>query len=426
MSLSPSSLPGSESKWDFAEAFQGLFEPARYKTYYGGRGGAKSWSIARALISKALGKRIRIGCFREFQKSIKDSVHRLLKDQINLLGYDPWFSITETSIKCLVTGSEFLFLGLHGNAGEIKSTEGIDIAWIEEAQIVTEESWQVLIPTIRTPGSEIWLSFNPREELDSTYQRFVIHPPPDSLVVKVSFSDNPWFPEELEKERVYMLRNDPDSYEHVWLGNPRHISESVIFKGRFITDEIFEAPDPVRYYHGTDFGFSGDPHATIRFYITGRFPEEELWINAETYAYGLELDEMAQLLDGDPAMCKKYRTGGMATLRQWPSFGDCSRPETISFLRRQGYLIEPADKWTGCVEDGIAHLKGFKKIHIHKDCPNMAQEARLYCWKVDKVTNQILPIIVDKNNHGWDATRYGLNGVIQKRGNLRLWEKLAG
>jgi phage terminase large subunit len=223
-----------------------------------------------------------------------------------------------------------------------------------------------------------------------------------------------------------MLKNDPDAYEHVWEGNPRVISDAVIFKGRFVTDEVFEAPDNVRYYHGTDFGFSGDPHATIRFYITGKFPEEDLWIDREVYCYGLELDEMSQVLDGNEQSCIKYRTQGMPTLRQWPSFADCSRPETISFLARQGFPISPADKWTGCVEDGIAHLKGFRKIHIHQNCPYTAQEARLYSWKVDKNMGKILPIILDRWNHAWDGIRYGLNGVIKKRGTLGMWERLAG
>lgn len=396
---------------DLARAFQPLFQPKRYKIYHGGRGGAKSWSFARALTAKAHTDKLRIGCFRELQNSIKDSVHRLLCDQIQLMGLGIWFDITQTSIRSLVTGSEFLFKGLRHNAMEIKSTEGIDIAWVEEAQLVSKESWATLIPTIRKPNSEIWMSFNAIEETDPTYQ-FVLKPPPDSIVRKVGWEDNPWFPEVLDKERLHMLATDPEAYEHIWGGSCRIIGDAVIFKGRYVV-EPFETPDDARFFHGVDWGYSQDPIVIIRCYVTGRFPNEHLWIDQEQFGHGVELDETAQLFDN------------VATARKWPIKADNARPECISFMARQGFMIAAAEKWKGSVEDGISHLKAFKQIHIHPRCKEMTQEARLYSWKIDRVTQDVLPIIVDKHNHGWDAVRYALDGYIRRRGAASMWARLA-
>lgn len=390
-----------------------LLRPKRYKVLHGGRGGAKSWTVSRALISLAHTKKKRIGCFRELQNSIKDSVHKLLSDQIAAMKLDRWFWITQTSIIHKITGSEFLFKGLRLNATEIKSTEGIDIAWIEEAQLVSETSWELLIPTIRKEDSEIWVTFNAIEETDATYQRFIVNPPPESecIVRKVNYDENPWFPQVLESERLYLLKKDPEAYEHVWGGNCRIISEAVIFRNRYVVD-TFEAPYGQRLFFGMDFGFSGDPSCLTRSYVTGEPPIEELWIEYAEFGYHVEIDELPKLMDKVPAS------------RKWPIKADSSRPETISYLRRQGFSMSAAEKWDGSVEDGIAHLKGFKTIHIHQRCKEMQQEARLYCYKVDKNTNDILPLIVDRHNHGWDSNRYGLDGYIKKRGANQIWGKL--
>lgn len=413
----------------FARAFNGLFQPARYKIYYGGRGGAKSWSVARALVVKAHSKKLRIGCFRELQNSIADSVHRLITDQIEALGLTDWFEVTQKTIVSKVTGSEFLFKGLRHNATEIKSTEGIDIAWVEEAQLVSKDSWELLIPTIRKEGSEIWITFNPIEATDATYDRFVTHTPPDSICVKVNFDANPWFPKTLEAERLYMLRTDPIAYQHIWGGDCRVIGDAVIFRGKYVI-EPFETPtDPEpRFYHGADFGFAQDPFALMRMWMTDN-PEEtmhtakgpvkivtqDLWIDREAYGVGVDTIDLHKLIDKE-----------VPSARQWPIYADNSRPETISHLRRMGYNIAPADKWKGCVEDGIAHLRAFRQIHIHeRHCPHQAQEARLYSYKVDKNTGEILPEIVDKHNHCWDADRYALDKFIQARGANAIWAALA-
>lgn len=217
-----------KTRAEFPGKLQFLFQPKRYKVAYGGRGGAKSWGFARALLLLASMNPIRILCCREIQKSIKDSVHKLLKDQIPALGLDHFFVVTETSIKGL-NGSEFFFAGLAHNATHIKSFEGVDIAWVEEAHLVSKSSWEILIPTIRKEKSEIWITFNPELSEDETYKRFVLSPPYDSIVVKLNHSDNPFFPEVLRKEMEELKSRDPDAWLNIWEGNCREILEGAIF-----------------------------------------------------------------------------------------------------------------------------------------------------------------------------------------------------
>lgn len=197
--------------------FEGLFEPKRYKIYYGGRGGAKSWGFADALLIMGTQKPLRILCARELQKSIEDSVHKLLSDQIASLGLELFYDIQQKTIRG-INGTEFIFIGLKHNARELKSKEGIDICWVEEAENVSDASWELLIPTIRKENSEIWVSFNTKQPTDATYKRFIFDADEDSLIQKVSFRDNPFFPEVLEKERLKLMKSDPKAYEHVWEG----------------------------------------------------------------------------------------------------------------------------------------------------------------------------------------------------------------
>lgn len=213
----------------FPDKLAFLFEPARYKVAHGGRGSAKSWGFARALLIQAAQKPLRVLCTREVQRSIKDSVHKLLSDQIEGLGLGKLYDILATEIRCK-NGSEFIFAGLSTQTVEsIKSFEGIDIVWIEEAQAVSKRSWDVLTPTIRKPGSEIWVSFNPELETDETYRRFVLTPPAGSVVEQLNWRDNPWFPPELEAERQDTLKRDPDSYENIWEGVPRRSVSGAIY-----------------------------------------------------------------------------------------------------------------------------------------------------------------------------------------------------
>ncbi|MDU7837671.1 MAG: PBSX family phage terminase large subunit [Pantoea sp.] len=399
----------AEKKLSFAPKFKPLFKPIRYKVFHGGRGGAKSWGIARALVIMAASKKLRVLCTREVQNSIKDSVHKLLKDQIEMLGLNPWFRITNETITS-ACGSEFLFKGLRFVPLGIKSTEGVDICWVEEAQSVSADSWDILVPTIRKEGSEIWVSFNPGEEKDPTYQRFVVNPPDDSITVEVNYYDNPYLPETLRKEMEYCKRVDYEAYEHVWLGKPKSISEAVIFKQRYrveaFPDDLWQKAD--RLFFGADFGFANDPSTLIRMFMLGT----KLYIEYEAYGVGVELDEMAQFYDSVPEA------------RRWPIKADSARPETISHIARQGFSIDAAAKWKGSVEDGITYLKGFEEIIIHERCKHTADEFRLYSYKVDKKTNEILPVIVDAHNHCIDAIRYGLDGYITSSDSLGTWAQL--
>lgn len=208
-------------KVEIPRKLQFLFKPSRYKVAHGGRGSAKSWSFARAIIIRCVQSKTRVLCAREIQKSIKQSVHTLLKDQIEMMGLSSKFEVLETEIRC-VNGSEISFAGLQNHTiDSIKSFEGCDIVWIEEAQSVSKKSWDILIPTIRKENSEIWVSFNPELDTDETYQRFVVNTPPGAIVEQVNYSDNPWFSETLEQERLHCKLTAPDDYETIWEGKCR-------------------------------------------------------------------------------------------------------------------------------------------------------------------------------------------------------------
>jgi phage terminase large subunit len=391
---------------------------ARYKVLYGGRGAVKSWSFAEAAIRFADRGFERFLCTREYQNSIKDSVHRLLSDQIDRMGLNHRFHITDKSIRHRHTRSEFIFKGLHHNVDEVKSTEGITKCWVEEAHNTSEDSWQTLIPTIRAETddgrpSEIWVSFNVTDEEAPTYVRFVPEEnrPPDSIVLKLNYDQNPFFPKVLRDEMEFLKRVDYEAYEHVWLGMPKKISDAVIFGKKY---RVGSFPDTLwkkaqRLMFGADFGFARDPSTLIRSFII----DNTLYIEHEAYGVGVELNEMKQFW------------GSVPESENWPIKCDNARPETISYMRRKGFSATAAEKWKGSVEDGIAHIKGFDEVVIHERCVHVAQEARLYSYKKDRVSGEVLPIIVDKHNHCWDAIRYGLDGYIQRRGDVALWARLA-
>lgn len=379
--------------------FLELWRPHRYKVFYGGRGSGKSWAIAEALIVMADMCKLRILCCREIQKSIKDSSYQLLKDTALRLGIANRFVFLETEIRHKKTGSKFIFTGLLRNEQTIKSKEGIDICWCEEAQTISETSWETLIPTIRKDGSEIWLSFNPLNADDPTTVRFVENPPPEAYVRKVNFDENPYFTEALRREMEWDRKNDFEKYLHIWEGYPRTFSDAQIFRGKFTVEPFEEslAEQADRLFYGADFGFAQDPSTLIRSFMLDR----KLYIDYEAYGVGVEIDELPQLYRSVPGADK------------WPIKADSARPETISYLRnRCGFNISAAEKWQGSIEDGIAYLRSFDQIVIHPRCKHTADEFRLYSYKTDKTTNEVLPIILDKNNHCIDPIRYGLDGYI--------------
>lgn len=387
----------TEIRADLPEYAAPLFEPNRYKVVYGGRGAARSWSAARALLILGAQRPLRILCARELQKSIRDSVHRLLADQIELLGLP--YQVLQTEIRH-ANGTLFLFEGLRYNVTKIKSLEGVDIAWVEEAERVSKESWDVLIPTIRKEGSEIWITFNPDQETDPTYQRFVLDPPPGAWVRKVSWRDNPWFPDELDAERRYLMRVDPDAAAHVWEGGTRQATDAQVLRGKWIVEEFEAGDDWDGPYHGGDFGFAQDPTTLVKLWIHQR----RLYVERESYGIGLELDHTAEKWKRDVPGCEQYLVRA-----------DSSRPESISYLRRHGIpRIEGAPKWAGSVEDGIAHLRQYEQIIIHPRCKHAADEARHWSYKVDAQTGDVLPKLADGHEHIWDASRYALAPLIKQ------------
>ena len=231
--------------------FEPLLKPKRYKVYYGGRGGVKSWSIAQTLLVKGAEKRMRILCTREFQGSIQDSVHKLLSDTVARVGLDSFYEVQKTTIKGK-NGTEFLFAGLKNNPTQIKSTEGIDVCWVEEAESISDRSWDILIPTIRKTGSEIWVSFNPDDAEDPTYTRYITpylddleqdgyYEDTDFYICYVGYWDNPWFPDELRREKDLCKQTDPKKYNHIWLGQPDAQNE-----GAYYADLMKRAKDEGR------------------------------------------------------------------------------------------------------------------------------------------------------------------------------------
>ncbi|WP_341465541.1 PBSX family phage terminase large subunit [Delftia acidovorans] len=219
----------SRVRVEFPSKLRGLFQPKRFKVMYGGRGGAKSWSVAMALLVMGSNRPLRILCAREIQKSMRDSVHRLLSDQLAALGLGGFYEVLDTEIRG-ANGTLILFAGLQSHTVDsIKSYEAIDIVWVEEAQSVSARSWEVLVPTIRWPGSEIWLTLNPDLATDATYARFIEAADSDTWLCEINWRDNPWFPEVLAKERRRHFKRDPDTYWNVWEGRPKRTLAGAIY-----------------------------------------------------------------------------------------------------------------------------------------------------------------------------------------------------
>ena len=413
---------------------------ADYIVYWGGRGAAKTWAIAEALVRKAAATQLLIGCAREFQNSIKDSSHRVIKNTIERLGLSAWFTVTAETIRSK-SGSEFIFKGL-SNPDSLRSLEGCDILWVEEAQSVTEASWRAIIPTIRKQGAMIWVSFNLMDERDATYVRFVLNKTADMIVHKVNYDSNPFFGGKLERDMLADKARDFHLYEHIWLGLPLKISDAIIFNRKYVVEafpeDLWLEPGygVVVPHYGIDWGYAQDPMALVRNFALERDDwwkkdgKRRLFISHVAMSTGIDLGQpMVDFLDHMPGA------------REWPWKADAAQPAMISDLRNKGFTVTAAEKWSGSVEDGIAHLRGFDEIVIQDahavDDPvirdgllAMAEEARLYRRKVDPKQvdqngqPQVLPIIVDKFNHGWDATRYSLDGYITRGGDLGIWARL--
>jgi len=368
----------------------------RYTVIYGGRGSSKSWTVADFLILMCRGNAYRVLCAREIQNSIKDSVHKLLSDRIAYFGLESFFEITENSIKGK-NGSEFLFKGLLRNENSLKSIEGIDYCWIEEAHSVSRKSLNVLIPTIRKPGSQIIFTYNPTNETDPVHVDYTLADRDDTLKIEINYADNPFFPDVLRQEMEYDKRVDYDKYLHIWCGQTAKHSHSQIFYGKWRVDN-FESPENAMYYYGADWGFSQDPTTLIRCFID----KKTLYIDYEAYGVGIDIDLTPKLFDSVPG-CRKNQI-----------IADSARPETISYMSKQGFRIVGAKKGKGSVEDGIQKIRGFENIIIHERCTHTKDEFRTYCYKTDPLTGIISTVIEDKNNHIIDALRYALENINRR------------
>lgn len=386
------------------EVFAPLFtSPKRKNILYGGRGSAKSHTVARYCIIRSLERPMRILCTRELQKSIAESVHQLLSSCIETMGLSSLFNIQRDRIVG-VNGSEFIFAGVRQNTNEIKSMEAITICWVEEAQAMSQQSLDVLIPTIRAPGSILIFTFNPFKDSDPVYVMSQ-NPDEDTLVINANYIDNPFFPEELRKEMEHCKRTDYDKYLWVWEGQCLGISKAQIFRDKYEVRE-FETPDNALFFYGGDWGFSNDPTTVLRSFIVGN----TLYIDYEAWKVGCDIEDTPALYDEVP---------GTAI---YPIYADNSRPETISYMQSRRYNVIGAEKWPGCIEDGISYLRSFSKIIIHPRCIHTIEEFGLYQYKVDHQTNEILREPLDKFNHCIDALRYSHTVSMRTKSNGKVYE----
>ncbi|RMF43157.1 MAG: PBSX family phage terminase large subunit [Deltaproteobacteria bacterium] len=374
--------------------FTPLLKSARYKGAYGGRGSGKSHFFAEMLIERCVMQRTDAVCIREVQRSIKQSVKKLLELKIEQLGVGHLFEIQEAQIKG-PHGGLIIFQGMQNHtADSIKSLEGYDIAWCEEAQNISQRSLDLLRPTIRKPGSELWFSWNPNGPTDPVDNLLRgDSPPPDAIVVKANYSDNPWFPDVLREEMEYDRNRDKDKYAHVWLGEYMSRSHARVFSNW--TVEEFERPEGTIFRLGADWGFAQDPTVLVRASIEGK----RLYIDYEAWMIGCEIDQLPDLFDQVPES------------RKWFIVADSARPETISYMRSHGFpKITAAVKGPKSVEEGIEWLKSFD-IVVHPRCVHTIDELTHYSYKTDPMTGDVLPILEDKNNHVIDALRYACEGA---------------
>lgn len=387
--------------------FAPLLGPARYKGLYGGRGGGKSHHFAEAIVVRSVMRPgLRFAGIREIQRTLSESVKRLVEDKIIYLGVQQYFEVQKSEIKSH-GGGLMLFHGMQDHTAEsIKSLERMDVSWVEEGQSLSKRSLDLLRPTIRAPGSELWFSWNPSQPTDAV-DAFLrsSDPPPDSVVVHCGWQDNPWLPDELRAEIEYDYRIDPNAAAHVWEGEYWARTDAQVLGGKWVVDAFEPKEEWDGPYHGVDWGFSRDPTVLVRLWIFAG----TLYVEHEAYGVGVDLGaDTSRLFDSVP-LARGH------ILR-----ADNARPESISLMRKggtgwDGWSIVAAPKWAGSVQDGVGHLRGFERIVIHPRCKYAEREARLYSHKVDRLSGDVMPAIDDKHNHIWDAVRYALAPLIRHR-----------
>ncbi len=410
-------------------------EGVRYRGAFGGRGSAKTRTFAMMSAVKAYqaaeqGISGVILCGREFMNSLEESSMEEVKQAIRSIPWlNDYFDIGEKYIRTKCKRVNYVFCGLRHNLDSIKSKARILLAWVDEAESVSDLAWKKLRPTVRESGSEIWVTWNPEKDGSATDKRFRKAPPKNSIIVEMNYNDNPWFPDVLEEERLDDLNSlEYSDYAWIWEGAYLENSDKQVLANKYVVqsfpDNLWQKAD--RLLFGADFGFAKDPNTLVRMFMLDR----NLYIEYEAYGAGVELNDMWKFYAGKDGATDKQlsewevtddaKFAGIPEARKWPIKADNSRPETISHIKKQGFNISAAKKWQGSVEDGITHLRGFKQIIIHPRCKETAKEARLYSYKTDRITGEVLPVIEDKNNHCWDAVRYGLDGYITQKSNAGL------
>ena len=395
----------------------------RYRGSYGGRGSAKTRTFAkmtavRAMMFAQAGVSGVVLCGREFMNSLEDSSMEEIKQAIRETPWlDAFFDIGEKFIRTKDRRVSYVFCGLRHNLDSIKSKARILIAWIDEAESVSEMAWSKLLPTVRAENSEVWITWNPEDEESPTNQRFRMQAPENSCIVEMNYSDNPWFPDVLEQERLNDYnRMDGPTYSWVWEGAYRKNSLAQIFAGKYEVKEFIHGDDWDGPYNGLDFGFSQDPTAATQCWIQG----DTLYVEFEAGKTSLELDHTADYI------CKRIPGFDREVVR-----ADSARPESISYLKRPDLDgkrknmpgIIGVEKGKGSVEDGIEFIKSFALVVIHPRCQETAREFQRYSYKVDRLSGDVTKVIIDKFNHYIDSIRYGLEQVMKSRGRMKISEK---
>ncbi len=388
--------------------------PARYRGAHGGRGSGKTRTFAlmtavRAMMFAQAGVSGVILCGREFMNSLEDSSMEEVKQAIRSVPWlDAYFEMGERYIRTKNRRVSYVFVGLRHNVDSLKSKARVLIAWIDEAESVSEIAWMKLRPTVREANSEVWITWNPERDGSPTDQRFRKAAPKNSRIVEMNYTDNPWFPGVLEQERQDDRdRLDDQSYAWIWEGAYRENSDAQILAGKYRVDDFTPQPDWNGPYYGIDWGFSQDPTAGIKLWIN----DQRLYVEHEASKVGLENDDIAEFMIQRLPAIEKHVVRA-----------DSARPETISHVGSTGQdrrkalpRIVAVQKWPGSVEDGIAHLRSYREIVIHPRCTQTLREARLYSYKTDRLSGDVLTTIIDANNHHMDAIRYALAPLIRKR-----------
>lgn len=371
-----------------------LGDGLRYLGAHGGRGSGKSHFFGELAIERSVVEKFDLVCVRENQKSLDQSVKKLLEGKIESMNAGYYFDVQDAKIKS-IHGGIMTFQGMAAHTAEsIKSLEGYDAAWVEEGQTLSQKSLDMLRPTIRKPLSQLWFSWNPRFATDPVDVLLRSeNPPPGSRIVEANFSDNPKFPDVLRAEMEYDRARDPDKYCHIWLGQYQQNSEARVFKNWRV--EEFERPEGTIFRLGADWGFSVDPSVLVRCSIEGN----ALYIDYEAYQVGCEIVNLPELFMSVP------------NAEKWPITADSSRPETISHMQKNGFpRIVAAVKGAKSLEEGVEFLKSFDII-VHPRCKHTIDELSLYRYKTDPLTDLVLPILEDKDNHVIDAIRYACEGA---------------